>query len=228
MPISRTVASMLAATALFGAGCGDDSSEPGGSAGDSSAASGQDVEVPGGGAAIVWGDGSYGVVLAHGAAYDAASWEEQAQEIAEAGNVVVAPEDTSPESIATAAAYLEDERGAEAVALIGGSAGADSILAGQADDPEFADQIITLSANSEVDGLGSQPKLFIASEDESVADVSTGLAESAPGADNESLILDGPAHAQAIFDGDGAEQAMDAILGRLEKIRLSRRPAWRH
>lgn len=220
LSIRALASALLVALMLLVAGCGDDeesSSDPTGT----SAGSAAEVDVPGGGDALVWGEGDYGVVLAHGASFDAASWEEQAAEIASAGNVVIAVEDIAPESIASAAQYLMDEEGASEVALIGGSAGADAILSGQSDDPEFADQLILLSANSEVEGLGSQPKLFVASEDESVAGVSTALAEGAPGEDNESLILPGSAHAQTIFEGEDGDQVLDQIIDRLEEFRGS-------
>src|SRR5215207_1861088 len=58
-------------------------------------------------AAIVWGKGDKGAVLSHGAAYDAASWEEQGQELAENGVVALAVEDTSPENLRSAVDYLE-------------------------------------------------------------------------------------------------------------------------
>ncbi len=54
----------------------------GGSSGEASAESGD----------LTWGDGPYGVVLAHGASFDAASWEEQAVRIADQGATVIAVE----------------------------------------------------------------------------------------------------------------------------------------
>lgn len=161
-----------------------------------------------------WGDGDYGVVLAHGAAFDAASWEEQATAIAEEGATVVAVEDISPEAIAGAVEQLRAD-GATGVALVGGSAGADAILRLLGEQPDLADQVILLSPNTTVDGLGDQPKLFVASEDEAVADVSRELASSAPGDDNEALILPGSAHAQNIFDTDQGGPALDAVLERI-------------
>lgn len=184
VPSRRIRLLALPAVAALVAGCGGDAG-PGSDDSTGSAAAGERVDVPGAGEAIIWGEGDYGVVLAHGAALDAASWSAEAEEIAAAGNVVIAVEDTAPESIAAAAEYLMDEAGAGEVALIGGSAGADAILAGASADPGSADQLILLSANSAVEGLGPEPKLFIASEGEGVADVSTELAESSPGADNE-------------------------------------------
>ena len=170
------------------------------------------------GEALLWGDGDSGVVLAHGAAFDAESWTDQATQIAAEGTTVVAVEDISPEGIEAAVTYLKDERGIAGVALIGASAGADGILDLVSQQPDLPDQLIVLSPNSVVDGLGVSPKLFIASEDEPVADVSTEMADTAEGDDNEAIILPGSAHAQNIFDTDQAEPTMTAILDRLNEF----------
>jgi len=190
-------------------GCSGDDSTP--SAG--SDTSGTETEV-GGGSALQWGDGEYGVVLAHGAVFDAASWEDQASAIANQGATVIAVEDITPESIAATVASLIDN-GHPDVALVGGSAGADAILQLASQQPDLPDQLVLLSPNRVVDGLGSEPKLFIASEDEPVAGVSQQLADGSPGADNKVILLPGSAHGQNIFDGENADAAMDAILQRL-------------
>lgn len=208
------------------AGCSaDDSSEPPTGSGDAGEA---EVEAEGDTAgtrinlgateALLWGDGPQGVVLAHGSAFDAASWEDQATEIAGQGATVVAVEDTSTEGIEAAIDHLRDEEGAEQVVLIGGSSGADAILDLASAQPDVTDGLILLSPNSTVDGLGEEPKLFIASEEEPVADVSTELADSAPGDENEALLLPGSAHAQNIFDTDQAEPATEAILDQLQEL----------
>ena len=62
-------------------------------------------------------------MLAHGAAYDAASWREQAERLAGNGVAALAVEDTSARSVAEAAGYLREERGVRNVTLIGASAG---------------------------------------------------------------------------------------------------------
>lgn len=167
--------------------------------------------------ALTWGDGSYGVVLAHGAAFDAASWQDQAPAIADTGATVVAVEDITPEGINDAVTYLQDN-GIEDVALVGGSAGADGILDLASTQPDLPDQLILLSPNSPVEGLGEEPKLFIASEDESVADVSTQLAQNSPGSENEATLLPGSAHAQNIFDTDQGEPVLDAMLERITEF----------
>ena len=225
-PRMPVLAAALAATLILVLGaCGSDTSSEGAGTSTSggtdtkgpSGSDGERVDV-GNDEALVWGEGSYGVVLAHGAAFDAASWEPQATRIAEAGMVVIAVENIAPEAIMAAADFLRDERGATAVAFVGGSAGAGGIMDAVAAGDGDPDQLILLSPNSVVDGLGTEPKLFIASEDEPVADASTEMAETAEGDDNEALILPGSAHAQNIFDTDQGEPTVQAILDRLEKF----------
>lgn len=168
--------------------------------------------------ALLWGQGAYGVVLSHGAAFDAASWSDQASEIAAAGNVVVAVENIDPEAIRAAQQYLTDDQGAKDVALIGASAGADATLQALTDGSEQPDQLILLSPNTVVDLPGSEPKLFVASEDEAVADVPEKLAGAAAGSDNDVLMLPGSAHAQNIFMTDQGDKLQTAVLGRLKRF----------
>ena len=210
---------VLICTLLLGAACGSDSGPAETGEGDTAATTtaGERIDTDVG-EALLWGDGDSGVVLAHGAACDAESWTDQATQIAAEGTTVVAVEDISPEGIEAAVTYLKDERGIAGVALIGASAGADGILDLVSQQPDLPDQLIVLSPNSVVDGLGVSPKLFIASEDEPVADVSTEMADTAEGDDNEAIILPGSAHAQNIFDTDQAEPTMTAILDRLNEF----------
>ncbi|MBP6134938.1 MULTISPECIES: alpha/beta hydrolase [Candidatus Microthrix] len=210
---------VLICTLLLGAACGSDSGPAETGEGDTAATTtaGERIDTDVG-EALLWGDGDSGVVLAHGAAFDAESWTDQATQIAAEGTTVVAVEDISPEGIEAAVTYLKDERGIAGVALIGASAGADGILDLVSQQPDLPDQLIVLSPNSVVDGLGVSPKLFIASEDEPVADVSTEMADTAEGDDNEAIILPGSAHAQNIFDTDQAEPTMTAILDRLNEF----------
>ncbi len=190
---------------LLVTGCGSDRDEAG---------DGTEEGAVAGAGSLTWGDGEYGVVLAHGAAFDAASWEPQATAIAEQGSTVIAVEDISPDGIQEAVEELRS-LGIEQVALVGGSAGADAILELVAEEPDLPDQLILLSANSPVEGLGEQPKLFIASEDEPVADVSTELADLAPGEDNVVELVPGSAHAQNLFDSDQSDRVLELILDRI-------------
>lgn len=170
---------MLLLAASFAA-CGDDDQpdEGAGPTGSTAAESptgsdGERISVPGAGEALVWGEGRRTVVLAHGAATDAASWTDEAADFTAEGNYVLALEQTDPESILAAVDYLRAEQSAESVTLIGASAGADSSLDALSMRPDAVDQLITLSVNSTEEGLGTEPKLFIASEDEPVAELST-------------------------------------------------------
>lgn len=168
-----------------------------------------------GGEALLWGEGNRGAVLAHGAAYDAASWREQVQRLAESGVVAVAVEDTSAPSVTGAARYLKKERGVRDVTLIGASAGTGGVL-GAAEEPGLVDGVILLSGTGDVSGLGEYPKLFVASESEGLAGTLRGMAEKAPGDRNEVLILPGDAHAQAIFETDQGDKLTRTILERVK------------
>jgi pimeloyl-ACP methyl ester carboxylesterase len=167
--------------------------------------------------AIVWGKGDQGVVLLHGAAYDASSWENQGQTLGENGVVALAMEDTSPGNLRLAIDYLKKERSVGSVALIGASAGAKPVLQVAGEDPEEVSQIILLSGIGDVSGLGKYPKLFVASEGEGIAERVRQMANEAPGDRNEPLILPGDAHAQAIFQTEEGDRLMQAILERLKE-----------
>ena len=213
---------VLAAVLLAGCGRSD-----GGTAGappegadaaetSSGAALGERVEV-GETEALVWGEGDYGVVMAHGAAYDAASWEEQARRISKRGVIALAVEDTSPENLLAAVEYLEEERGAEGVALLGASAGGSDVLRAVREKRGVADQLILLSVTGDASGLGEEPKLFVASEGEGMAGEVRRMVEETPGDRNEALVLPGDAHAQAIFETEQGERLMQTIMARIEK-----------
>ncbi len=211
---------LVVVVGIFSVGCGSPDEQSGGQGGSSSgssrAGSGEAVAV-GGTEALAWGEGDRGVVLAHGAAYDAASWEHQARRIAEKGVVALAVEDTSAQGVAEAARYLKEERGVRDVTLIGASAGTSGVLGAAEKNTGLADQVILLSGTGDVSGLGEYPKLFVASEGEGLAGEVRRMAEVAPGDRNEVLILPGDAHAQAIFETNQGERLMQAILELLKE-----------
>ena len=165
------------------AGCGGPGGQTGGGDGSSdgpgAAGSPKPVEVAGG-EALVWGEGDRGAVLAHGAAYDAASWREQAERLAGDGVAALAVEDTSTRGVAEAAGYLKEERGVRNVTLIGASAGTAGVLGAAEETPGLVDGVILLSGTGEVSGLGEYPKLFVASEGEGLAEEVRRMAQSAP------------------------------------------------
>jgi pimeloyl-ACP methyl ester carboxylesterase len=209
------IVGMAIAVAVLVVGCGaSGSSTADGEQG--SGISGEWVSLPGTWA-VLWGEGERGVVLAHGAAYDAASWEPQGQTLEENGASALAVEETSPSNLRTAIRYLKEESGVESVTLIGASAGARPVLEVGGEDPEKIDQLILVSGIGDVSNLGEYPKLFVASEGEGIAERVRQMADEAPGERNEALILPGDAHAQAIFQTEEGERLMQVILERIEE-----------
>ena len=178
--------------------------------------SGQRIEL-GASDALVWaGEGDYGLVLVHGAAFDAASWELQAARFADEGLAVLAVEDTSEETLIAAIDYLEAERGVQEVALLGASAGGAAVIDAAVDNPDSYDQLVLLSpAGGDVAALNDGPKFFIYSQDEGAAGSIEQLIADAPGQANEVLVVEGSAHAQAIFETSAGTDVVDAILSRL-------------
>ncbi len=168
--------------------------------------------------AIVWGTGDRGAVLAHGAAYAAASWKDQGRTLAENGVVALAVEETSASNVRSAINYLKEESGVGSVTLIGASAGSRGVLEAAEASSEEVGQIILLSGMGDVSGLGEQPKLFVASEGEGIlAEEVIRMAEEAPGSENGALLLPGDVHAQAIFQTEEGERLTQTILERLEE-----------
>jgi len=212
---SLKIVGMTIAVAVLVVGCGASESSTADEE-QGSDISGEWVSLPGTWA-VLWGEGERGVVLAHGAAYDAASWESQGQTLGENGVAALAVEETSPSNLRTAIRYLKEESGVESVALIGASAGARPVLEVGEEDPEKIDQIILLSGIGDVSGLGEYPKLFVASAGEGIAERVRQMADEAPGDRNEALILPGDAHAQAIFETEEGERLMQVILERIEE-----------
>ena len=175
--------------------------------------------------AIIWGEGDRGVVLSHGASYDAASWEPQGRTLEENGVATLAIEDTSPENLRAAIECLKKEHDVESVALIGASAGARAVLQVAREDPEEVSQIILLSGVGDVSGHKEHPKLFVASEGEGIAAQVRRMAEEAPGGLNEALILPGETHSQALFQTEEGERLMRAIPERLEEYGYAHKTA---
>lgn len=165
------------------------------------------------GEALVWdGGGQRGTVLVHGAIYDAASWRVQARQMAAAGIAVVAVEQATVAAVGAAADYLRADLDVEAVTLVGASAGGGAVLSALSEDERLADQLVLLSATGDVSKLGDIPKLFIASAGEGLAERVEAMADDAPGAANQALILEGDAHAQAIFKTEDGDQLLEALI----------------
>lgn len=175
------------------------------------------VEV-GDGEGLLWGAGSTGVLLVHGAIYDAASWTDQAEAMADAGFAALALEQISPEDVLAGIAYLVETTCVEQVVVVGASAGASSAIAALSSQPTDVAGLIVLAGSGDVTRLGAYPKLFVASEGDGVSSAMTRLAEEAPGSENVSLLLPGSAHAQALFGTDQGPTLLDAMLAFIASI----------
>ena len=177
------------------------------------------------GSALLWGSGERGLLLLHGAAYDAASWEDQAQFLAGHGFTVIAMEELASDAAQDGLTYLMNACGVAGVAVIGASAGGSAALRFLAGDPEGITGLILLSATGDVAELGDYPKLLVASEDEGMGNRLSSMAEEAPGQQNQTLLLPGSAHAQAIFATDQGEPLLGAILQFLDETVAWNSPA---
>jgi len=176
------------------------------------------VELAGDGEGLAWGDGPYGLVLLHGAQYDAAGWEPQARVFAEDGMRVLATEEVSAEALRAAIKHLHGE-GISRVAVLAASDATAAALEVGRESPELIDQLIVLSGSGEVGDLGVFPKLFAASEGEPAAADAERMADEAPGDWNVTVLVLGDAQGQAMFEGEGGQELMEALLRRLAERR---------
>ncbi|HTT64150.1 MAG TPA: alpha/beta hydrolase [Bryobacteraceae bacterium] len=193
----------------------------------------REVSFPTADGGIIWADlygaGDGGVVLAHGAKFDKASWGKQADVLAKAGFRVVAidfrgygksrgGDKSAPGSgekyqdILAAVRYLR-ENGAKTVSVIGasmgGGAAATALIHAR---PGEIDRLILL-ANvpvPEPERLRG-PKLFAVSRGDGLAAKVKEQFEKAP-EPKELLLLDGSAHAQFLFETDQGARLMKKIL----------------
>lgn len=185
--------------------------------------------------ADLYGKGERGVVLAHGGRFNKASWEKQARTLAQAGFRVLAidfrgygqsrgPGQADPMSaplhldVLAAVRYLSG-RGARSVSVVGGSMGGSAAAdASIAAEPGEIERLVVLaaSASGPPEKLKGR-KLFIVSRDDTRGDGVVRLVrireqyEKAP-EPKELVILDGSAHAQAIFETEQGERLMREIL----------------
>jgi pimeloyl-ACP methyl ester carboxylesterase len=191
-------------------------------------------------AADLCGQGSRGVVLAHGGRFDKASWGKQARALAAAGYRVLAidfrgygesrgPGQADPmnaplqNDVLAAVRYLRRE-GATRVAVVGASMG--GFAAGNAAavaKPGEIDALVLLGARAGRDPQKiACPKLFIVARDDADGGGEKRLPgiqasyEAAPDP-KELVILEGSAHAQFLFETDQGERTMSEILRFLGK-----------
>jgi pimeloyl-ACP methyl ester carboxylesterase len=184
--------------------------------------------------ANLYGQGTRGVVLAHGGRFNKESWKNQADALVSAGFEVIAIDfrgfgcstgpgqkdfDNAPfeKDVLAAVHYLKSD-GAKTVSVVGGSFGGSA--AGDASiksAPGEIDRIVLLGAepNLPADKLKSR-SLFIVARDDS-----NGAGPRLPGIraqyekapqPKELIILDGSAHAQFLFQTDQGPRVMREIL----------------
>jgi len=195
-------------------------------------AASREVSFPTADGGVVWADlygtGNRGVVLAHGARFDKASWGPQAEVLAKAGFRVIAidfrgygqsrgGDQAAPGSgekyqdVLAAVRYLR-ENGARRVGVIGASMGGGaSASAAIHARPGEIDRLILL-ANvpvPEPERLAI-PKLFVVSKGDGLAAKVREQFEKAP-EPKELMILEGSAHAQLLFRTDQGERLMKKI-----------------
>lgn len=167
--------------------------------------------------ALIWRGGKLGIILVHGAIYDAASWQPQAERINAAGMTVVAVEDASADGVRAAVDYARSDLPVERVVLAGASAGVPPVLT-VASDADHVAGIVVLAGTGQVDRLPPIPALFIAAEnDGSAAERMRQMAEDAPG-ESDVLIVPGSAHAQAIFTTGEGEQVIEHLIEWLQAL----------
>lgn len=175
----------------------------------SSAPASQEADVDG----KLWGsEGKTGVILSHGAAYDAESWKAQGEELAENGMVVFAVEDTSPEQLIAAANMLEDDYDVEKVSLVGASAGGATAIDAADDDAFDFNRTVLLSPGGDATDIDDIPVLVIYSEDEGFEELEEDVQEQSESS-IDTLAIRGSAHAQAMFDDEKkGNQVMEKII----------------
>lgn len=145
----------------------------------------------------LWGsDGNIGVVLSHGAVYDADSWEEQGKEMSEQGMIAFAVEDTSPDHLISAANMLKEEYDVDKVALVGASAGGSTAIDAITEHDFDFDRIVLLSPGGDVSELSNIPVLVIYSEDEGYDELDT------LDSNVQTYSIPGSTHAQAMFEDE--------------------------
>lgn len=189
--------------------------------------------------AEVHGRGERAVVLVHGGRFTKESWRPQAEPLVRAGFRVLAidmrgygaskdgpqalnPGAGSPQDVLAAVRWLRNA-GVKTVSVIGGSMGADAAAGASIEAaPGEIDGLILLA------GYADEPpqklkgrKLFVVTQDDANA-AGPRLPRirkqyEAANDPKELLILEGAAHAQAIFETAQGERLMKEILGFLRK-----------
>lgn len=184
--------------------------------------------------AELYGEGSRGLVLAHGGQFNKESWREQALSFATAGFRVLAFDFRGfGQSVDSGQVPIEDARhldvmasieylrqaGASTVSVVGASMGGDYAAEVSEANPEMIDRLVLLAAGAYNPLIQSKArKLFIMSRDDIIGDNTPRMPAirnqyekaSEP---KEFVVLDGSAHAQFLFASNQGDRLMEEILG---------------
>lgn len=185
--------------------------------------------------ADLYGAGDRGVVLAHGGQFNKESWREQALTLTKSGFRVLAidfrgygqsragaqtrqpDEDARRLDVLAAIDYLR-RTGSSTISLVGASMGGDYAAEATETNPDKIDRLVLLAAGAYTPLVKSTArKLFIMSRDDVIGDNAPRLVEirrqyeraSGP---KEFVMLEGSAHAQAIFTTAQGERLLREIL----------------
>lgn len=211
----RLIVLLASATLLAACSAGTDGSA---SAGRASGSPGSHVTVPVAGAALLWGNGPYGLVLLHAPDGDAATLSAQAVAFAADRMTVLAPDATSTDALQAAITWLHGRDVPRVAVLAVGEAGT-SVADLGATDPALIDQAIVVSPPAGLDWTAAFPKLFAASDGEAAAVAAREAAAQAGGTWNALDVVSGSASGSAIFTSAAGSDLMTAILRRLDERR---------
>jgi len=179
--------------------------------------------------ALVYGSGQNAVVLAHGGRFNKESWDKQAQVLARSGFRVLAfdfrrSDEGRRFDILAAVSYMR-RTSAKTVSVIGASMGGDYAAEAAEADPAAIDRLVLLAAGAYTPLIRAKArKLFILSRNDVMGENTLRLPqirnqfEKASGP-KKLVILEGSAHAQAIFATDQGERPMRVILRFLSEPR---------
>ncbi|WP_458207276.1 alpha/beta hydrolase [Haladaptatus sp. NG-SE-30] len=170
------------------------------------------------------GDGSCGVVFAHGAGFDRKSWLPQVRRLAEREYTCLTIDlnlddrSTTPEYVLAAVRYLRKRVGVKKVMLVGASAGANAVVRANAQAKKGTiDGTLALSPGKSADAASQMHgwKLFIVSsgDDDRFVQTTKQMYQNAPKPKRQE-IFGGSAHGQHVFESnpDMIRSAMNSLL----------------
>ena len=183
---------------------------------------------------LLYGTGERGVVLAHGGRFNKESWDQQSRALVEAGfralsidfrghgqsrgpSTAGAGNDGRRYDVLAAVDYLRTT-GAKTVSVVGASMGGDYAAEAAEEHPGAIDRLVLLAAGAYTSlRLMKGPKLFMMSRDDIIGDNQPRLPAIREQYDRASgpkqfVILEGSAHAQALFATSQSERVMREII----------------